>query len=158
MKIIIEKFKYLSLIAVITLLLTFAIALLWGVGRAVWVWMEIINSTGQSSVISLLLIKVIDAFLITLMLYMLAASIYKLFIGDLDVPSRMVACTLPELKSKLSGIIVLVIAVRFVEWLFEEGLEPKNILYMGIATALVSGVLIAFGYFVHHRDDDECQR
>lgn len=147
MKTLLEKTKYLSLIAVVTLLLTFALALLWGVVRAVTAWSEIITSLGRSSAVSLLLIKVIDAFLIAIVLYLLAASIYKLFVGDLQVPSRMVARTLPELKSKLSGVIVLVLAVRFTEVLFEEGAGSIQILWLALAVAVVAAALIAFGYF-----------
>jgi uncharacterized membrane protein YqhA len=144
---LIEKSKYLSLIAVVTLLLSFGMALLWGVAKAVAAWMEIIGSMGQSAKISLLLIKVIDAFLIAVVLYLLAASIYRLFVGDLQLPSRMVARSLPELKSKLSGIIVLVMAVRFAESLFEGTLQPMELLWLGLSTAAVAATLIAFGYF-----------
>jgi len=147
MRTLIEKSKYLSLIAVVTLLLSFGIALLWGVAKAVAAWLEVIESVGQSAKISLLLIKVIDAFLIAVVLYLLAASIYRLFVGDLPLPSRMVARSLPELKSKLSGVIVLVMAVRFAESLFEGTLPPLELLWQGLATAAVASTLIAFGYF-----------
>jgi uncharacterized membrane protein YqhA len=147
MKIIIERSRYLSLAAVLALLATFALALFWGVARAVVAWGEILFSYGKSPEISLLLIKLIDAFLIAIVLYMLAASIYSLFYGELDLPSRLVARSLPELKSKLSSLMVLVIAVRFVEALFEENLQPARILALGAAVSLVAGTLIAFSYF-----------
>ena len=153
MKKVIEASKYLSLIAVITLLLVFILALLWGVGRAVTAAYEILSSYGQSSSVSLLLIKVIDAFLIAIVLYLLAASIYRLFIDDVGVPARMVARNLPELKSKLSGIIVLVMAVRFVEALFEGTQHSMDLLWLGLATAAVGGTLIAFSY-VGTKDED----
>lgn len=147
MKTFLEKSKYLSLIAVVTLLLSFAVALLWGVVKAITAWREIITSVGQSSEISLLLIKVVDAFLIAIVLYLLAASIYKLFVGDVELPSRMVARNLPELKSKLSGVIVLVMAVRFAESLFEGAVAPLQLLWLALATAVVAAALIAFSYF-----------
>jgi uncharacterized membrane protein YqhA len=59
----------------------------------------------------------------------------------------MVARSLPELKSKLSGVIVLVMAVRFAESLFEGTLPPMELLWLGLATAAVAATLIAFGYF-----------
>jgi uncharacterized membrane protein YqhA len=155
MKILIEKSKYLSLIAVVTLLVTFALALLWGVANAVSAWVVIIGSYGKSPEISLVLIKLIDAFLVAIVLYLLAASIYKLFIGDVELPDQLVAHTLPELKSKLSSIVVLVIAVRFVESLFEENAQPERVLLIAVATALVSAVLIAFGYFGNKKNGEE---
>ncbi len=147
MKNLIEKSKYLILIAVITLIISFGLALLWGIANAVSAWVEIISSLGKSPAISLYLIKLIDGFLLALVLYLLAASIYELLIGDLDLPTRLVARTLPGLKSKLSGIIVLVIAVRFVESLFEDHPQPDQVLLMAAASALVIVALVAFSYF-----------
>jgi hypothetical protein len=62
MKTIIEKSKYLSLLAVITLLLTFALALFWGLAQAVKAWGKIILSFGQSPDIILSILKLIDTF------------------------------------------------------------------------------------------------
>ena len=155
MKTLIEKSKYLIFIAVITLLITFGLALFWGVAKAISAWVEIITSYGQSSNIILSLIKLIDAFLIAIVLYLLAASIYKLFIGDLALPSGIVAKNLSELKSKLSSIIVLVIAVRFVEFIFAGAIEPQQIMWLGLATALVAGALIAFSYFGSKEKDEK---
>ena len=147
MKTLIEKSKYLSLIAVVVLLVTFALALLWGVGSAFAAWREIVTSFGQSSKIILLLIKLIDAFLIAITLYLLAASMYRMFIGELNLPSQLVARNLTELKSKLSSLIVLVIVVRFMETFFADTVEPIQIMWLAVATALAAGTLIAFSYF-----------
>jgi uncharacterized membrane protein YqhA len=155
MKTLIEKSRYLSLLAVITLLLSFGLALLWGVAKAVSAWREIISSYGQSPAISLLLIKLIDSFLIAIILYLLAASIYKLFIGGVNLPSHLVADNLSELKVKLSSVIVLVIAVRFVESLFGESVKPVDVLWLALATTLVIGALIAFGYFNRKNEKEE---
>ncbi len=155
MKVLIDKSKYLILVAVATLLITFALALFWGVVSALSAWVEIITSAGKAPAITLDLIKVVDAFLLIIVLYLLAASIYKLFVGDLDLPSRLVARTLPELKSKLSGIVVLVIAVRFVEYLFEDNLPAVEVFWLAAATALVAGTLIAFDYFGRHNGGDD---
>jgi uncharacterized membrane protein YqhA len=152
-KAIIEKSKYLSLIAVFTLLLTFGLALLWGVAKAVAVWTEIITTSGKSADISVELIKLVDAFLIAVVLYILAASIYKLFIGDPGLPPQMVAHNIPELKSKLSSVVVLVLAVRFAEAMFDQKVDALQTLWMGLATAVVAGVLIAFAYFGHSEDN-----
>lgn len=144
MKNIIGISRYLSLVAVLTLLLAFLLATLWSVGRAVVAATEIILSYGQGSSISLLLIKTVDAFLISIVLYILAASIYSLFIDDPGLPSRLVARDLWELKSKLSGVVVLVLAVRFAELLFEGTVQAQDILWLGLAIAAVAGVLIVF--------------
>lgn len=154
MKSLIENSKYLSLIAVVTLLVSFGLALAWGVSTAVEAWIEIAASMGQSAKISLYLIKLVDAFLVAIVLYLLAASIYQLFLGEVNLPSQLVAKNLPQLKSKLGSVIVLVLAVRFVEAVLGEATAPQDLMWLSVATALVSGTLIAFSYF-GNRDEHE---
>ena len=147
MKTIIEKSRYLSLLAVITLLLTFTLALFWGIVQAFNAWREIILSIGQSPDIILSILKLIDTFLVIMVLYILAASIYKLFVNDVELPSKLVANSLPELKSKLSSVIVLVLAVHFVEVIFEDGISGLEKLWEALGISLVALALIAFSYF-----------
>ena len=157
MKTIIEKSKYLSLLAVITLLLTFALSLFWGVAQAVQAWGKIILSLGQSPDIILSILKLIDTVLVSIVLYILAASVYKLFVSEVELPSKLVARSVPELKSKLSSLIILVMAVHFVEVIFEEGITGLEKVWQAIAISLVGIVLIAFSYFgaSHGQNDDQ---
>jgi len=155
MKTIIEKSRYLSILAVITLLLTFAMSLFWGIVQAFRAWEKIIHSVGQAPEIILFILKLIDTFLVAIVLYILAASIYKLFVSDVELPSKLIARSLPELKGKLSSVIVLVMAIHFVEVMFEEGLAGLEKLWQAIGISIVSLVLIAFSYFrVPHGQDD----
>lgn len=154
MKSLIGHSRYLSLVAVLTLLATYALALFWGVMKAVAIGAEIVTSAGKSPGITLGLIQLVDAFLIATVLFVLATSVYKLFVGDPEMPSKLVARNLPELKSKLSGIIVLVIAVRFAEAMFEGALPALDILWLALGTAAVASALIAFSWF-SHKDEQE---
>ena len=147
MKTIFEKSKYLSLIAVFTLLLTFALSIFWGIAQAVNTWKEIILSLGQSSDIILSILKLIDTFLVAIVLYILAVSIYELFVGKVELSSKLVARSLSELKTKLSSLIVLVMAVHFVEVIFDERITGLEMVWQAIAISLVAIVLIAFSYF-----------
>ena len=58
----------------------------------------------------------------------------------------MLAHNLHELKAKLSGMIVLVMIVRFLEELL-KGKAAQDLFYTGVAIALVSAVLVAFSHF-----------
>jgi uncharacterized membrane protein YqhA len=155
MKSIIEKSRYLSLIAVVTLLLTFTLSLFWGISQAIKAWEEIILSFGQSPEIILLILKLIDTFLVVIVLYILAASIYEIFVKKLDLPFNLVARNLYELKTKLSSVIVLVMAVHFVEVMFDEGISGLEKVWQAIAIFLIVIVLIAFSYFGTSREKDE---
>ena len=155
MKTIIENSKYLSLLAVFTLLLTFALSLFWGIAQAVKAWGKIILSLGQSPDIIVSILKLIDAFLVAIVLYILAASLYELFVGKVELPSKLVAKSLTELKSKLSSVIVLVLAVHAVEVIFDEGITELEMVWQVVAMSLIAIVLIAFSYFgtSHERTD-----
>jgi uncharacterized membrane protein YqhA len=157
MKYIIEKSKYLSVFAVIALLVTFALSLFWGIVQTVKVCEKIIVSLGQSSEIILLILKLIDTFLVAIVLYILAASIYELFISKVEISSRLVAKTLSELKIKLSNMIIMVLAVHFVEVIFDDGIAGLEKVWQAIAITLVAMVLIAFSYFgaSHTKQDSE---
>jgi uncharacterized membrane protein YqhA len=155
MKNLIGHSRYLSLVAVFTLLATYVLALFWSVMKAVSVGTEIVTSGGKSVHITLGLIQLVDAFLIAIVLFVLATSVYKLFVGDPQLPSKLVARNLPELKSKLSGIIVLVLAVRFAEAMFEGTLPALEILWLALGTAAVAGALIAFSWFSHTDEKEE---
>lgn len=153
MKTIIEKSKYLSLLAVITLLLTFALSLFWGIAQAVKTWGEIILSQGQSPDIIVFILKMVDAFLVAIVLYILAASLYELFVSNVELPSQLEARSLPELKSKLSSMIVLVLAVHGVEVIFDEGITGLEMLWQVIAISLIVIILIVFSYFSTSHDE-----
>ena len=147
MKTLLEKSKYLMLVAVVGLLVTHVFALFWASVKSYDTWMEIVSTMGHSEKITVYLIKVIDGFLIAFVLYLLSVSIYRMVFGELAVDESLVANSLPELKSKLSSVMVLVIAIRFIESLFDQDMDPQRLLFLAIATAITSGTLIAFTAF-----------
>ena len=71
---------------------------------------------------------------------------YELFVGGLNLPDWMLAHNLHELKTKLSNVIILVMAVKFLEHLVEWK-NPDESLYFAIAVSVVAATLIAFSYF-----------
>ena len=146
MKIILEKSRYLAMVGVISLLLTSVAALAWGAVKAAYVVMLVINSFGADAAITVEFIKIVDSFLIATAILIFTVSLYELFIGELNVPEWMLAHDLYELKTKLSSMIVLVMAVKFLQKLIEVK-DANELLLRGLATAVVSAVLIAFGYF-----------
>ena len=146
MKALFEKTRYLSLIAVVALLIAAFSSFIWGAIKTYSAIAAMFASLGQDKLISLYLIQLVDIFLISITLLIFAVSIYELFIGDLDLPEWMLAHNLHDLKARLSSLAILVLAMKFVEKVF-EGLASLQTLYLGLAIAVVSAVLIAFSYF-----------
>lgn len=143
---IIEKTRYLGLVGVVSLLMVSIAAFGWGMVKTFNAMIAIVTSYGKDPYIAVLLIELIDSFLIATALYIFAVSMYELFINKLDLPNWMLAHDLHELKSKLSGVIILVMVVKFLEHLVDWK-DPYESLLFAIAVAIVSAALIALSYF-----------
>jgi uncharacterized membrane protein YqhA len=145
---LLEKSRYLAIIGVLGLLVSTMAAFAWGMLQTVHVLVLIFESQGTDAGITVALIEIVDIFLIATTLLIFSVNLYELFIADVNVPEWMVSHDLYELKTKLSSMIVLVMAVKFVEKLVDVK-DYNNLLQFGAAVTLVSGALIAFGYFGH---------
>ncbi len=146
MKFILEKSRYLALVGVISLLFAAIAAFAWGTLKTITTIFLVIQSAGKDASITIEFIEIVDGFLIATAILIFAVSLYELFIDKLDLPEWMLAHNLYELKSKLSSMIVLVMGVKFLQKLLEVK-DTNDLLRTGIATAVMSAVLIAFGYF-----------
>ena len=146
MKFILEKSKYLALVGVIALLFAAVAAFVWGTLKTVNTVLLVFNSRGMDKAITVEFIEIVDSFLIATALLIFTVSLYELFIDKLDLPEWMLAHNLYDLKTKLSSMIVLVMGVKFLEKLLDVK-NANDLLQIGIAIALMSAALIAFGYF-----------
>ena len=146
MKYILERSRNITLIGILSLLIASFTAFAWGTIKTVSTTLLVIRTLGADSSITIELIEIIDIFLISTTILIFAASLYELFIGKLDLPEWMLAHNLYELKNKLSSMIVLVMAVKFLQKLIDIK-DGTELLQRGIAVAVVSAALIAFGYF-----------
>lgn len=138
--------RYLALIGVLALLVAALAAFGWGISRTVEALALVITSLGRDPVIIIALVEIVDAFLVAMALLLFSVSIYELFIGELSVPAWMKIHDLHDLKTRLGSILVLVMAVKFLEKL-AEWKDAQETLYFALAITLVSAVLIAFGVF-----------
>lgn len=149
LKSLLEKSRFLVLIPVIVSLIAAAAAFVWGGYRTIDVLAHMVETIGtpEAQHVIVGLIPVMDTFLIATALLIFALGMFELFIGKLDFPEWLVIHDLHDLKAKLGSVIILVMAVAFLENLvhWKDGLE--TLLFAG-AVALVSGALIAFSYFM----------
>jgi uncharacterized membrane protein YqhA len=146
MKTILEKSRYLAIIGVVSLFFATVAAFVWGSLKTFQVVMLMIESGGADAALTVKFIEIVDSFLIATAILIFTVSLYELFIGEINVPEWMLAHNLYELKAKLSSMIVLVMAVKFLEKLIDVK-DANELLLNGLAITVVSAVLIAFGYF-----------
>ncbi|MEI7844239.1 MAG: YqhA family protein [Chloroflexota bacterium] len=145
---LLEKSRYLAIIGVLGLLVAALASFGWGIIQTIHAVKLIVESQGTDISITVAIIEIVDIFLIATTLLIFSVNLYELFIADIDVPEWMVSHDLYELKTKLSSMIILVMAVKFIE----KMVDVKNymeLLQYGTSIALVSGILIAFGFFGH---------
>ncbi len=103
--------------------------------------------------LSINLIQTIDIFLLATVLYIIALGLYELFIDDaLELPSWLEVKTLDDLKSRLLGVVAVILPVTFLGILVDWK-QGKDILWVGLAVSvvLVSIAAIQLTAIVKHR-------
>ncbi len=143
----VEGSRYLVVIGVISSLIASLAVFVWGLVKTGVVVLGLLRTGGADPLTVVRLIELMDKFLIAVGLYIFAVGLYELFIGDLDLPDWLVIHDLHDIKSRLSQILILFMAVTFLEHLVEWK-EPLATLYFAVAITLVMGALIAFNRVV----------
>lgn len=110
--------RYLVLIAVFGSFLASVLVLIYGGLAVVSIILEVLAhatfTVEGSKGLAVACIEVIDLFLLGTVLYIVALGLYELFIDEhLPTPSWLVITTLDDLKSKLLGVIIVLLAVTF---------------------------------------------
>ncbi|MCJ7678793.1 MAG: YqhA family protein [Anaerolineales bacterium] len=146
MKRVLEASRYMSLLAVVSLAAAAVGAFIWGTVSAFTVLVHLIEHAGEPPLFSVDLVALMDKFLLASALLLFAVGLYELFIGELYVPAWLEIRNLHDLKTRLASVVILVMAVTFLEHLI-EWTDPKGLLYFAGAIALVSASLIAFAQF-----------
>jgi uncharacterized membrane protein YqhA len=94
-------------------------------------------------------IELVDLFLLATVVQVVSLGLYQLYFDqDLDLPNWLRIRTLDDLKSKLVGVAVTVLAVYFLGRAITAG-SDIGILYLGGASALVIAALTYFLSKIH---------
>ena len=128
MKWLIEKSRYLAIIAVLGLFVCSLTA--YGL-RVYKTFKTVISiSTGESrdDFALILLFDCLDNFLVATAMLVISVSLYELFIGALEVPGWMLVRNLSELQAKFTFVIIPVMAVKFLQKLLSR--ESRSILFI----------------------------
>jgi uncharacterized membrane protein YqhA len=139
--------RYLVAIAVLGSFLTSVAVLAYGGVRSLAIVFDVFThgtfTDDGAKHLSIESIELIDLFFLGTVLYIIALSLYELFINEhLPMPSWLVVTNLDDLKAKLLGVITVLLAVTFlanvVTW---NG--NVSILALGVAVGVV---LFALAY------------
>ena len=158
MKNLLESSRYIVLLGIIgTFIASLALFLFGfaGILSAIWEGMTVSDPFGYTSLkeLSIVLIQAIDIFLLATVVYIIALGLYELFIDDaLELPSWLEVLTLDDLKSRLLGVIVVILPVTFMGKLVEWK-QGQDILWLGLAVGavLISIAALQLSGIVKHK-------
>lgn len=131
--------RYLALAGVFFGLVAALAAFVWGGLKTGLLVIKLAH--GELDGMAVSLVQVMDGFLIAAGLLIFSLGLYELFIGEIELPAWLTIRDLDSLKGKLAGVIVMVIAVTYLERL-ESGGDGRGLLEAGVGAALVSAVLV----------------
>lgn len=108
----------------------------------------------DSKQLTLAAIEAVDAFLLITVLHIVAVGLYQLYIQDkIPLPQWAVIHDIDDLKIKLAGVVVVVLAVFFLGRVI-TGDGSQNLLLFGVGVGAVILALTAFVYVQHRRPEE----
>ena len=148
LKKVLEKSRFLVVIAVTGSLVAALVLLLFGIYEIGETLLKIPAGAVDSKTVVLKFIEIVDGFLLATVFILIAIGLYELFIdAALDVPEWLDINSLDDLKAKLVGVVVIVLAVIFLghtaRWT-----GGHEIFYLGGA---VAAVIFALTYFLKQK-------
>ncbi len=143
--------RFLIIISVLGTLAGSIIVLGYGAVTVIGVLITIVYfhqfSTEEVKIVAATSVELIDLFLLSTILYIVSLGLYKLFIdATLPLPGWLVITDLNDLKERILGVIIVLLAISFLGYLVEWHFGDYSIAASGVAVALV---LFAIGYTIN---------
>lgn len=99
-------------------------------------------------------IEAVDSFLLVTVMHVVAIGLYQLYVQDnIPVPEWVRVADIDDLKVKLAGVVIIVLAVFFLGRAL-IGDASQNLLFLGGGVAAVIAALTLF-LFVHYSEHDK---
>ena len=116
---------------------------LWEIGTALY-QLSRLDVELKASIVSIL--TAVDTLLLATVLLVIGYGLYELFVDeDVELPAWLQIHSLDDLKGKLIGVVVAVIAVVFLGELV-EGKDPEGVMMFGVGAGALVLALAAFSY------------
>jgi uncharacterized membrane protein YqhA len=141
---LLERSRFVSALAAIASMLLSIVTMVWAVAKGVLFVGDLLRDGAWRSAepIGELLI-VIDLLLVAITLLLVGLGLWELFVSDLELPEWLVFHDLGSLKVKIGELLILVLAIKFLELLVSKT-PALDLLYYALAVSVVMAVLIAF--------------
>ena len=154
----IGRTRFVVLLAVIAVMLVALSLFLLGAMQAimdVWhAWSEVARGRYESTDLTVEFLEVVSVMLKAVVFYIIGVGLYSLFIAPLNLTVSLGVETLSDLESKVLSVVVVIMAVTFLEH-FIRWEAPLETLQFGGALALVVAALVAFQMYSHRVKEDQ---
>jgi uncharacterized membrane protein YqhA len=147
---VIGRSRYVVVLAVVAVMLLsvslFLLGTISAVQSIIRAWRELIlhgNSGGTELVVDTL--AVIGVMLRAVVFYIIGVGLYSLFIRPLNLTTALGVETLADLEAKVISVIVVILAVRFLQE-FVQWRQPVELAYFGGTMAVVIAALVLFQF------------
>jgi len=145
---VLRSSRYLVLAAVVGSLVAALALFAYGIAETAVVIVDAVTRAEVSSkgakALTLAFIEIVDLFLLGTVLLMIALGLYELFIdSNLELPEWLHIRTFDDLKHKLVGVVIVVLAVLFLGHVVSWNGE-SDLLSIGASIAMVIAALAYF--------------
>lgn len=155
---VIGRTRYVVLLAVIAVLLVALSLFLLGTILAItgiWeAWAALLHGRLEATDLTVEFLEIVSLMLKAVFFYLIGVGLYSLFIAPLNIATSLGVETLNDLETKVISVVVVILAVRFLEE-FISGKQPLEILQYGGALAVTVGALVLFQFYNHRAKEDQ---
>lgn len=152
--------RFIVLIAVAAVMLIAVSLFLLGAIQAftsVWdAWKSVFDGDIHSTELTIQFLEVVSVMLKAVVFYIIGVGLYSLFVAPLNITVSLGVQTLADLESKVVSVVVVILAVTFLEH-FVRWEEPLATLQFGGAMAVVIAALVLFQRHSHQAKEEQKQ-
>ena len=157
---LIGRSRLIVVVAVLAVLLAaFSLFLLgaWLALTTVWTtWRDLAGGDGGRPAIIIRFLEIVTVMLKAVFFYLIGVGFYSLFISPLNVTVALGVESLNDLESKIISVIVVIMAVDFLERFI--GSDDPEVLYSAIALAVVVAALVFFKIYTNREGHEARMR
>ena len=154
----IGRTRYVVLLAVVAVLLVALSLFLLGTILAIigiWeAWAALLQGGIEGTDLTVEFLEIVSVMLKAVFFYLIGVGLYSLFIAPLNIATSLGVETLNDLETKIISVVVVILAVRFLEE-FISGKQALEILQYGGALAVTVGALVLFQFYNHRAKEDQ---
>ena len=157
---LIGRSRIVVVVAVVAVLLcAFSLFLLGAflAAEAIWqAWGGVIGGEEESTEVTIRFLEIVTVMLKAVFFYLIGVGLYSLFISPLNVTVALGVETLNDLETKVISIVIVIMAVSFLER-FIERRDPMEVLLTAGALGIGTAALVFFKIYTN-KEGEEARR